>query len=529
MTDHFRFYPSSDEITIPWNARYSFPSQANKAVKITPRIPPKNGANFLPGQTVRLEFPAQGYVNTANLTFEMDVVLVENAGPLLAGQQAYVRFQNNIQSTFTRVRLLYGSTPLEDIVGYNIIARMLTEWTSSSGSVMDQTSIADGIGGVTDVNGVTVNSRGLAHGYSVTDGNPFYAPNKKLTRRYQFTLALGLLTQGKLLPTKFMASQLAIELTLARETDCIITNGSAASSTVNLALTPTYSIKNVNMIPEILEFDASYDNMFLKGLQEGGVPIKFSSWHTYQFSHPGGQSANILIQERSRSVKSIYTVIRRQISSYKNDSGALMANLAAGQSLESFQYRIGGRYFPASPVQVGGTETQTLDIGGAEAFIELQKALHTVGDSRLSVNVHARNWNPRFAVNFSNGAVANKGLSPILYAESDYSAYLTTSDVNDDCFGQQVTTNQPSTAFLGGPGVPSSNNPSSCFCMATCLESTSGMEISGLNAEEQSDISLNIKWNGTGGPAAGDFVIETYVFYDAMIVLRENNVLELIQ
>jgi len=27
MTDHFRFYPSSEEVTIPWNARYSFPSQ----------------------------------------------------------------------------------------------------------------------------------------------------------------------------------------------------------------------------------------------------------------------------------------------------------------------------------------------------------------------------------------------------------------------------------------------------------------------------------------------------------------------
>jgi hypothetical protein len=59
MTDHFRFYPTAEDVTIPWNARYSFPSQANKSVKITPRIPPKNGATFLPGNTIRLEFPAQ--------------------------------------------------------------------------------------------------------------------------------------------------------------------------------------------------------------------------------------------------------------------------------------------------------------------------------------------------------------------------------------------------------------------------------------------------------------------------------------
>ena len=522
MTDHFRFYPSSDEITIPWNARYSFPSQANKAVKITPRIPPKNGATFLPGQTIRLEFPAQGYVNTANLTFEMDVTLIPNLAAAVNFQEAYIRFQNNIQSTLTRVRLLYGSTPLEDIVGYNVIARMLTEWTSSSGAVMDQTSIADGIGGVVSTNGVEISSRNSAHGLHIVKtgaaSDIFYTPNKGLIRRYQFTLALGLLTQGKLLPTKFMASQLAIELTLAKETDCIIANGKAGAATVTMANLPTYNITNVNMIPEILEYDASYDNMFLKGLQEGGVPIKFSSWHTYQFSHPGGSSANILIQERSRSVKSIYTVIRRQTSTYPNDSGALLSNLAPGQQLESFQYRIGGRYFPASPVQVGGTALLATDIGGAEAFIELQKALHTVGDSRLSVNVSARNWSPRYAV--ISSADVN---SPVLVAEADNSAYYVAATTLD-----AVTAAPIQTAFTSA-GVASTNMPSACFCMATCLESTSGMEISGLNAEEQSDISLNIKWNGASSPAAGDFVIETYVFYDAMIVLRENNVLELIQ
>ena len=68
----YKGYPSSEEVVVPWNARYSFPSQANKAVKITPRIPPKNGATFTPGQVIRLEFPAQGYVNPINTTLEFD-------------------------------------------------------------------------------------------------------------------------------------------------------------------------------------------------------------------------------------------------------------------------------------------------------------------------------------------------------------------------------------------------------------------------------------------------------------------------
>lgn len=60
MSAHFKWYPSSEEVVVPWNARYSFPSQANKAVKITPRIPPKSGGIFNPGQVIRVEFPAQG-------------------------------------------------------------------------------------------------------------------------------------------------------------------------------------------------------------------------------------------------------------------------------------------------------------------------------------------------------------------------------------------------------------------------------------------------------------------------------------
>lgn len=53
-------YPSSDEMVVPFMAQYAFPSQANKSVKMTPRIPPKNGFVFTPGNVIRLEFPAQG-------------------------------------------------------------------------------------------------------------------------------------------------------------------------------------------------------------------------------------------------------------------------------------------------------------------------------------------------------------------------------------------------------------------------------------------------------------------------------------
>ena len=380
MSTHFKWYPAESEVVVPWNARYSFPSQANKAVKMTPRIPPKNQASFSPGNVIRLEFPAQGYINPGKTTLEFDVTL--SYTPSTAGSEdSWMRFQNNIQSIFSRVRLLYGATPLEDIPNYNVIVRALTEWTGSDQLGADQTSITDGIGGTMptvsgsvdtlsggtgtgvailgnvrqkiihglDLRGVNLDVGGASGFGSVPNGPTGIAITNKVgvlgvnpTRRYQVQLALGIFSQEKLIPTKFMASQLAVEITLASASECIYAVGASATTP------PTYLVSNVNLIPEILEFDASYDESFLRGLQTTGVPIKFSTWNNYRFGNGTGGVVNLQIQERSRSVKAIFCMQRRAQALFTTDSGASFFNTDTTTSngastLQDYQYRIGGR------------------------------------------------------------------------------------------------------------------------------------------------------------------------------------------
>jgi hypothetical protein len=381
MSTHFKWYPAESEVVVPWNARYSFPSQANKAVKMTPRIPPKNASQFSPGNVIRLEFPAQGYVNPGKTTLEFDVTLQYTPTDT---ERSAIRFQNNIQSIFSRVRLLYGATPLEDIPSYNNIVRALTEWTGSDALGPDQTSITDGIGGITptisgallrnsagvstavpvignvrqkSIHGIDTRSSGTIDtttpsGFGVVPNGTsaitlasktgIFATNP--TRRYQVQLALGMLSQEKLIPTKFMASQLAIEITLANPSECIY----ASTANTASATPPTYLVSSVNLIPEILEFDASYDESFLRGLQTTGVPIKFSTWNNYRFSNGVGSTANLQIQERSRSVKAIFCMQRREAPLIDRDSGATFFNtdnqtLDGASTLQDYQYRIGGR------------------------------------------------------------------------------------------------------------------------------------------------------------------------------------------
>lgn len=497
--------------------------------------------------------------------------------------------------------MLYGATPIEDITSYNVIVRQLTEWTSTSQQMgVDQTSISEGIGGVSFgasgnfQSGSTSSSMGqrapslvnvrqkyihgidLNQNITITSGaagiveydGPVTAGNSTLgrlaasgagfvpngsggttntlvpltglavntvhptalgsnpTRRYQVQLALGIFNQEKLIPTKFMASQLAIELTLENPSTCMYYQPSTTWSTqptgitamgTPSTITPTYEVRNVNLIPEILEFDASYDESFLRGLQTGGVPIKFATWNNYKFSTQAGASINLQIQERSRSVKSIFCLQRRDPPSLNTDSGASFFNTALGITngactFQEYQYRIGGRYFPAQAVQCSTEVGNRIPNGGCEAYVELAKALNTLGDTRLASNLNTTRWA------FNPMTQSSSSGTHTLLSEFDYDYAL----VSWKSSGSPVVSKYTVFPIVTGSGSAYAGDlGSSHFAMAIDLETSNGLEISGLNAEEQSDISLIARFSDA---QSSGFIFDVFTYIDSMIVLRENNV-----
>lgn len=624
MASHFRWYGDSETI-VPFNATYSFPTQANMATKTTPRISPKNVSTFGPGQPIEITIPAQGYINTANTTLEFDVDLYitpNQTGGNLDLNATYLRFQNGIQSIFRSATIKYGSTNLEDIQEYAKMTRMVIEHTSSNGEVADQTSIAEGIGhahmGTTGASSrITtvgfnqipikvgpVNVRqSMIQGFSwqddrspatlsgntadaagavalVTAMNSYYGaaftvwsqtrselasngwdavPNATevggvftCTRRYQVQLNLGLFQQPKLLPVKYMASQLTIQLVLANASDCIFTQHGkrlkmvAADPAVTEFSTyqttdPSYQVRNVNFIPEILEFDASYDATLLAGIKNGGIPIKFSSWNCYKYSLPASTSVNYQVPERNRSIKSVFGTICRTNALADRDTGAMFSQTSLGASgldpvtLQEFQWRIGGRMFPSSPVQCSTTVGGAVYNGGAEAYIEFQKAFNTLGDYRLSTQANALTWgtpkllseNDVYVMNSGaallpewdgkHGLVAwDQGTAKFIVTESEYDVDATITAIPE---GETTRFPYAGRAFAG-------NLRSGNFVFAVDLETSNGQEISGLNAEQQSDINLRMQFSHAQNT---DFSLLVHVYYDAMIILHENNVMELIK
>lgn len=208
-------------------------------------------------------------------------------------------------------------------------------------------------------------------------------------KTYCINLLSGLFTQKKLIPLKWMAAQLVIEITLATPEDCFL------STTTSNAL--TYEWRNVNFIAEMLEFDSTYDTGLYDGLRSAGIPIKFGTFHYHTFNLTGTNQV-LQIHERSRSVKAAFAVIRTtQANSLLYDSDRLFASVGetfdtttgyisspSNGAIDTFQFRVGGRYYPAQPVRCQN--------GAAEALIEIQKVLDNLGDYTRGSQLTKRNW-----------------------------------------------------------------------------------------------------------------------------------------
>lgn len=150
----------------------------------------------------------------------------------------------------------------------------------------------------------------------------------------------------------------------------------------------------------------------------------------------------------------------------------------------------------------------------------MSKALNTLGDARLATPCNVLKWAiPPMSISWSGSAATFTALP-----EFDYRYQVVR-------WQNAAPVVYPVEGFLSDGATPGGNSfcgnqGSSCFAMAVDLETTNGGEISGLNAEEQSDITLIARWNRSQDSA---MVYDIFTYVDSMIVLRENNTLELVQ
>lgn len=525
MASTFKFHSQTQE-TVPWSAQYAFPTQSVKVKKQTVKLVPKNGSTFSAGnKIIRIEFPADNYLNVLNSVLQFDLKLSGTKTDIVGiGLQ-----QGGAQNLIKRLRIMYGSLVIEDIQDYKTLVRIFTEagvsedYMSSTGTLLDgmHTSKTSGSEGTPQKKLTTLDTGDAAGTTAALIGDSTYAGVTRLqeagalnlpdlvvareqlnfigtvsgglgtqgytvntdtaydlntnSRMFCLNLLSGLLTQKKLIPLKWMASQLSIELTLADFADAFVAvMATGATYPTDLA----YEIKNVNFIAEMVEFDSTYDAAFMMGLAKTGVPIHFSSfhWHTFNFN---GVNQTFQIHERARSVKAVYAVIRDSTTPALNKDSdnffadlTLVAETTADNAAGALVYKSDGGRIKQFQFRVGGqyypAQPVRCDGGGGEAYVELLKAVNYLGDYTVPTNIDYTNW----------------------------------------------------TNFIRPKGPTK-------FIMATELENTDVMpdSISGINAEEQNDIALNIQAIGS---TVTTKQLSVYCHYDALLIIRDQNTVDLV-
>jgi len=505
----FLFHPLMNEV-VPYNAVYDFPSQATRSTKRTIKITPKNSASsYVSGSTIRFEFPASGYLNptTTYLGFNARAQIVSGAFTAGDTNRGGFAFQQNIASIFRRVRVLYGSLVLEDIQDFNILQRMFTEVLLPSGYSQGKAGMYQGIANLSNTQNAMVNAiqspsigewqndRLNYHSIEAEDNSAITEVGRAV-RRYAIAMNTGVFQQKRLLPLKFMSSQLQIEFEIAPAIDCQIwIAGNGGSPAVPTDCRVEVGLPEI--VAELLEFDSEFDRAVFEGLGRG-LAIPFQSWHMNSFNISPGIFQQINIQESSRSVRYALagmtddnqrSLLRDahlffggfdiDVAQKSGNTGAAINNLFGnawinnGSCIESFQWRLGGVYYPSQPVPC---------YGGA-------------------------------------ASIGNSGNIDSSYADPPVEAYQELQKVFDNQFGKRYPTSDVCTNNFGGRRG-TSDSESGAFVMACDFMTDRGDVVGGINAEEQNDMMLMLKFNGTTGGAK---VLRVAICYDNIMILGESN------
>lgn len=76
------FHPNLNSI-VPWNANYSYPSQATQVTKSTVKIQPLGSTSFSSNSRATFPIPTDGYINMKNSYFTVDIALGGSGGSLI--------------------------------------------------------------------------------------------------------------------------------------------------------------------------------------------------------------------------------------------------------------------------------------------------------------------------------------------------------------------------------------------------------------------------------------------------------------
>ena len=318
----------------------------------------------------------------------------------------------------SRIQVLgTNSEILEDIQGYNVIARLLynhqlgddglTYNTNLGESAVpahkatlaaavgqrvvlstDPTNIGNSVILANKITGGTLGGVAGDGGEAQPLYNEFQAPQFGTTGdtlAIAFPIISGICSSGKYLPLGMLKNRsLTLRITLETANRCF------QNQTGNNAI--TYTATDCAFVADVITMAETYNQRFMDMVRSvGSVSIHYTTYKNYQDSlAAAAASANILIPDSSRSLKSVFTCFIPATAGNESDDLRL-----ANPAVRNYQYNILSELYPQKQVTIDSTAA-SLDRN--QAFANLHIALGQLGSITSRSAMTSDGYVPRGAV-----------------------------------------------------------------------------------------------------------------------------------
>lgn len=262
---------------------------------------------------IRIILPNNALYDTRKGYLTFDLTLTTTGG-------TYKRLHTGVFSAFNRMRVMAGSTEIEDLRDYNRIYSALWEMVNPS-------LVTSNIG--TELMGFGTQAQRNALGAAATS--------------YCCPLYSGVFNT-ELLPFENINTGIVLELYIEDGSMCVETDGT----------NPIIAVSNINFHIERLELDESY-RMFIKNyVSSNGLQIGFRSWERYINALTTGSQHNITINAKNSSMNGMlnFLVNSQELNDTSINDRFLnwTPSPDVGKDWTTSSLQINGKTFPDEPI-----------------------------------------------------------------------------------------------------------------------------------------------------------------------------------
>ena len=458
-----------NEASLPSDMFYNLKKSVMASRSYRVNIAPFNGSTFGPtANLIQCYIPARRncWLNTTKSSYRFTVV--NNATAAAADAETYT-FDGSAYSVINKQEIYHGSNNIETIQQANVLYQSLLDLQTGLPQ-RNGLSSAIGCSNNTDRKGITI-TNALA-----TSGNGGSA----------FTVQLPIISSiiGTLNPKYLnlnMSDDLRLEITIESLIQGMVLTGTATNA---------WTIIDFQLILDIVELNDDGMRLFETVSPKGSPQITCTNQYRH-FSLPIVASSSAgyasgLIGAKFASTKLIMICPRRNTEVIDQLSYSVSSRI--NPCIASYQFKLGGVYLPARPVQL---ESGTV-FGYCEALCETIKGYHLFNDLSLHTSL---------GDNYYNVVDNVSGLTGVSLAATASTAGVLSA---------AVAANKAANSYKNG------------FLICQDFESISNKGDLILSGIDTRFSQLYFEYSTNRAIGASSYILDIYVMYDALLILDPN-------